>query len=378
MKFYHIFYKKNIIIIFLIFCFRICCAQTTFQVCDKTPLKDTLRGTESFSKVIDDRFDNYQLFSCATDTLSIVNNYGSHSFMACIEKAFNHHYHLSISPDMVWLLLCQGFAIHVRQDKAKFEQFMVKHTGKKNLTRYRVDANTDSTAWQSLIENITTQIRENTKENMSNLMIKKFSTTGNKELYTYQIALMDAMSPYFEYEDYSLCGIPQITLEGSQQDWKDLKTYAQEFTKYGLDWWVKELNPIFEEFIAASVGKVNKQFWNSIYMINPNEEGCLGQRANGWSYKFFPYIKTCFECDEGIAFMKNPILGNKTSTKITFMELPNGISAVSFEWSLPNGGKQNMQLVAGFMGYTMTEETYLVRPYIHWAVLKQVPNKKND
>ena len=34
---------------------------------------------------------------------------------------------------------------------------------------------------------------------------------------------MDSMQYYFEYLCQTYCGIPQITLEGSVEDWKDLK-----------------------------------------------------------------------------------------------------------------------------------------------------------
>ena len=36
-----------------------------------------------------------------------------HAFMATMHFAYANHYPMTISPDMVWLLIAQGFAIHV-------------------------------------------------------------------------------------------------------------------------------------------------------------------------------------------------------------------------------------------------------------------------
>jgi hypothetical protein len=69
--------------------------------------------------------------------------------------------------------------------------------------------------------------------NVRELVECNFSTSGPVELTASQVALMDAMSPYFDYEIMAICGIPEVTLTGTVEDWKKVKgrsaeSYTQE------------------------------------------------------------------------------------------------------------------------------------------------------
>jgi hypothetical protein len=59
--------------------------------------------------------------------------------------------------------------------------------------------------------------------NVRELVECNFSCTGPVELTASQVALMDAMSPYFHYEMLCICGIPEVTLTGTVDDWKKVK-----------------------------------------------------------------------------------------------------------------------------------------------------------
>ena len=63
-----------------------------------------------------------------------------------------------------------------------------------------------------------------------------------------RIVLLDAMQSYFEYVVHTLCGIPTITLEGTQEDWKDLAARVQGFREFGLELWLDVLSPILDQF----------------------------------------------------------------------------------------------------------------------------------
>lgn len=59
-----------------------------------------------------------------------------------------------------------------------------------------------------------------TKGTIRTAMQCDFTTTGPVELTVSQIAFMDALQPYFNYSMAPICGIPQVTLTGTMDDWK--------------------------------------------------------------------------------------------------------------------------------------------------------------
>jgi len=46
---------------------------------------------------------------------------------------------------------------------------------------------------------------------------------------------MGAMKTYFTYKMFIECGIPEITLEGTLEDWLEIKRRIQKFRKYNQD-----------------------------------------------------------------------------------------------------------------------------------------------
>ena len=80
--------------------------------------------------------------------------------------------------------------------------------------------------------------------------------------------MMDAFKEYFEYYFSTLCGIPEITLEGTVDDWKKLQVKTLSLAQFDLQWWTDPLKEILDEFVKASSGNVDGEFWKSIYKIS--------------------------------------------------------------------------------------------------------------
>ena len=83
-----------------------------------------------------------------------------------------------------------------------------------------------------------------------------FTTTGPVERAAAQLVIMDAFKEYFSYTLHTLCGIPEITLEGTMSDWIALKEKAIALRDFDLSWWTDELNPILDQFVEAASGRV--------------------------------------------------------------------------------------------------------------------------
>jgi len=169
------------------------------------------------------------------------------------------------------------------------------------------------------------------------------------------------------------CGIPEITLEGTPQDWAKVKQKAIYLRKFKLDWWIDQLIPILNEFERASKGHINKVFWRN--MVNYHEGGACRPNdpdyVKGWIIKFFPYDK-----------YKNR---NNFNESFRYKDLPSEITKTDFIHIdvLNDGSVVETPLViwAGFVGLKQDTATFSLKPTIGWMIqrreLNSLANKEN-
>ncbi|KAH0802665.1 DUF4419 domain-containing protein [Histomonas meleagridis] len=72
-------------------------------------------------------------------------NYGNNTVFQGFISAYKRHYPFTLSPDIVWLLILQGFSRHINNNSEKFRSSFVDFQGKKELCVDRTDL-TPSTA----------------------------------------------------------------------------------------------------------------------------------------------------------------------------------------------------------------------------------------
>src|SRR5581483_3113023 len=121
--------------------------------------------------------------------------------------------------------------------------------------------------WQKVITNFRCQIKDNIGADLAKITDCRFSTTNSAEQIALSIGLMNTMSPYFTYSMTIMCGIPEIRLEGTVEDWKRIRSLLNELRKYNLDWWINRLAPIIDEFVLARQEVVHQKFWSEIFKV---------------------------------------------------------------------------------------------------------------
>ena len=302
---------------------------------------------------------------------------GDDNFYKCIVQAYADHHPLVLSPDMVWLIISQGFSRYVNAHTEEMRDLLVFHEGKMELV---VNSNNNiflpSGDWELLLNDFSTCIARNTKGELADLMTADFTTTGITERIASQISLMDVVKKYFIYTNISgACGIPSITLEGSPNDWQKVLDKVRCLKKYHLEEWASDLEDILKEFVKASKGNHNTSFWQSIVKkrrIDQIKAGnwCLTDPKkitylDGWFLKFFPNA-----------------LG-ETSDSVTWnTDMPQEIVRVSFRQVLtdPDTGVPldtiPMQLWAGFVGVEEDAKTRALTPKIGW--LARIADEESD
>jgi hypothetical protein len=344
----------------------------TFSLADVLPAEDLLKEV-SYEKAVRRMVRDVESYPQLEKTLVPTQ---MHAFVDAVGRAYSEHRPLVISPDMIWLLICQGFSQHVNNDPEKLRAQFVTHAGKKELVVYVdprefIKGRADN-PFQKVFPAFTRQIEANTLAKIHDIVTAPFSTTGPVEKAAFEITLMDAMKSFFSYTMIVICGIPQITLEGSVQDWQAVLARTKKLRHYQLDWWIDELIPVLEEFVMARAGKVNRSFWNSIYFYHAPKSSmpCSPDRpfVYGWIIKFFPYLP---------GGLKNPFLQDARNMKdgLKIREFHTGVSSTEFTWiDRVRNEKYDMEFLAGFIGIDQDDQTKALRPEIGWAVREAEKN----
>ncbi len=350
----------------------------TFSVHDVEPVLTALetRKTRELLKFLLRDFDPYDapepLYLSGYNSQSLVETGNYHALLSTIHLAFSQHRPLILSPDMIWITILQGFAQHVKNNTEELRHLLVNHAGKERIEITRQETFVDSPEydWESVIHDFAACLNERVAENYSNF-VSDFSTTGPLERVVCEVALLDVFQSYFEYIMYCVCGIPEITLEGSPDDWMKLREKVEFLAPYKLDWWLPHLREITEHFHRAANGDVDKEFWQDIYK-QMNTYGA--DTLNGWIVKLIPYVRSG---STGDCIFRNPVLSEDPALweqdrgGIRTNALPSGLAQVPFTIELTQEKEtKQMQFLAGFVGAEQDTVTSAVRPMLGWAVRK--------
>ena len=300
---------------------------------------------------------------------------GKDVFFQTIVRAYAEHRPLVLSPDMVWLLISQGFARYVNAHSDELRDQIVSHTEKMDLvvetTKNLLYEDAD---WKKLIAGFAAQINEYTKGDVAKTITADFTTTGVTERIVSQVTLMETVKTYFDYVvHYMGCGIPSITLMGTPQDWQKVLEKTEQLEKYGMGDWFKSLKPILTEFIKASEGKPNQAFWqNMVKKENPDK--LVGNKVcdfrkptvlDGWMLKLFPD-------ENGLTLDQVPHIH----------EMPSERVYVDFRYQVIDIANGNvivdtpMELIAGYIGTEVDTLTHALTPKMGWMVRQIESNEK--
>lgn len=290
-------------------------------------------------------------------------------------KAWCQHRPVVLSPDAIWLVICQQVSYCINKDPEAYRALLVDHEGKKTLeVKTEEDLFSGKADWPKLIAGFTSQIGLYTKGDITTTLVADFTTTGVDERIASEMTLMDVVKPYFNYEIiYAVCGIPSITLTGTPDDWRKVLEKTRALEAFGFGWWTSELEPILEEFILAAEGKPDYWFWKDIVSkTRPRTiqgPSCMRKpkpqtRFDGWFLKFFPFD------NKG----RSP-----ESVTITQNMLPETV-VVPFKYKTINDAgavlsERPMELVAGIVGVLEDAQTFTLTPKIGWFVRTVKPEE---
>jgi hypothetical protein len=305
--------------------------------------------------------------ACAASQRDLVES-GWHPLLAALHAAFAHHLPIVLSPDDVWLAIVHGASLHVRENADAVRSRLVEGTGKKTITVRRDDfvKGSPDNDWSGCLAQFSDAIAGFIGKKRD-LFVGAFSTTGPVEKAAQEVALMSVMRPFVDFRVVTRCGIPEVTLLGTPEDWESIRVRAGVLAELDLGWWSSALEPVLAQFAAASRGTIDRAFWRSLYKY---EEGSGGPWVTGWINALFPFV-VCSRAGE-TRTRRNRLATDwgeveNTSDAPTSWSFPRGLGSVDFVWEYLRS-KIAMELVGGFVGVSQDPASLAVRPAIGWAV----------
>lgn len=338
-------------------------ADVTFEVCDVSwhgHLLDAL----PYSDAVEERIGEYEACSGRDGTLVPVK---ANALVEAVRMAYSGHRPLVLSPDIVWLCICQGFAAHVDENADSLRYRIVAHEGKQEIV---IDVmgftkGDPHNPWGRIFPVFCDSIRGYLVADLNPILLPTFTTTTPIEAAAFQVTFMDALDSYFSYTVRNICGIPSITLLGTPADWEMVLKHARELRQFDLDWWIDDLEPVLEQFVAASKGEIDKEFWGAIYSRMQTSDDPM---ITGWFLKLFPYLPSGRD-----AYRKSPCVGPeaKTCRGLYPDTLPSGIAKTDLrliDCTVVPPASFPMEIMAGFIGVSQDPETMGLKPEIAWIV----------
>lgn len=239
-------------------------------------------------------------------------------------------------------------------------------------------------------------MQENVKDkDLREWVIPAFSTTTPTDRAVGSILLMCSLKAYFSYEAILMCGIPSVTLEGSEDDWKLLHSRLSKLNDFDsnpdspLKSWHNLLAPLITNFIdcftafsptgdPARADEL-RDFFQKIAKIQSGGSG--SPTLDGWITFFCPFDtkgKWQLHPSDQRGFWRKPygpdIFGPSMphaewTAQLDTTDVPLGYSEVDMHLN-DNGEEMETTLIAGMAGYRIEGEDTIAPAPGWWIFVK--------
>lgn len=323
----------------------------------------------------------------------------SGGFVDTVFYSYQKHHNLIIRPDDVWTAIIVQFSRYINANAEALRHSFVDFEGKKKL-EVIFYAPIDRVPISEFINKIVSLIDENVDPRLSYWAKPNFTTTTMNDKLTAGAAFMATVQQYFDYSMLLvLCGIPEVTILGDVNDWKDIRRRVEKLKEFELHGqeimakWSRMLGEILDEFIKVKEGKQkDDEFWKQAIRVDYKtiELGCSVENQtylNGWITTFSAFdmsgiwqdgTKHRFSEFEDLESESlpdpSPWLRIRTD-KIT----PGIVHApiqIYDEFAKPEEREYTGAIITGHMGYAVKTDETTIQPLSGWAMT--ITNKAPD
>ena len=339
---------------------------------------------QQFTEMVENQYhlDDYWVLGASPNFYtSKVYTRGINNILQGFYSAYENHLPIRLTPDIIWLLIVQGFSHHVNYNAKNLREKFVNFEGKKKLEiiipKYHSYKQMKSEDYAELLENLTEKIKENVGVELINTIDFNFSTSNKITKVVGYASIMSSLKKFFKFEGFChMCNYPYIILEGKLEDWENILKKTKDLSKYDLEKWVSMLELPLKEIIETKKGKINKQFWKNILYPDKIDEiieiGTYKYKTiqvdgiNGWLCTFFPYYTDGY-------FRYISSIKTKDLWKI-----PEKILKTPLLMKSDDEGETPMIIYSGFLGMKVDKEKdNLVTAEIGWYVKEKCNDNKD-
>ena len=308
----------------------------------------------------------------------ILNAECSNGFIGSLLYAYNKHIPLTIRPDDVWISIMAVFARYVCANAEQMRDKFVDHEGSKELKvliEHTEISTIDKKTLEDMVHETILEILKNVKHDIS-WMICDFTTSSILDKMVSSLLVIGTTQKYFHWNIGTSCLFPQITLEGTLEDWYKLKEKCKLLENFSfekkdyrdktineLKMWSNDLIPVIDKFIQtykrADDTNINDLFkwWNTALSEDVQGSGG-GIHLCGWSRIFSPFaFGQNGECYYVYRAWKQIHMSKICSTSVT----------VPIKFELQNETK-DMHFTAGLIGSIYDKDTNNIRIKPGWTL----------
>jgi hypothetical protein len=324
-----------------------------------------------------------KIYHCSSklDEAIYVSGLRGHPILEGYYQSYAKHIPVTVSPDILWMLIVQGFSRHIDQNAEKLRNKFVDFDGQKALIvggdEWTIEEITRE-GWESTFAAFVELIKRNAGDSMIKIITPTFSTTTPTIQVSSQIAIMSCFKNYFKYiRLYGGCGFPYINLQGTLKDYEELKSKVEKLKGFDIDDWIMELIIIIDKIIETKKGKIDIDFWKNMIKnketMEPRGSGALTKVENidGWLLNFYPYYKVddvfkkCEKLVRKADFNKPLDVKNLKNIPEEMVEVP-----LIMHHKI-TGKDTELTIKTGFLGM-IQEKNGLAKPEIGWFITNKI------
>lgn len=207
--------------------------------------------------------------------------------------AYNKHHNIILRPEDFWCAVMTQFSLYMEKYAEQLRNTFVDFAGEKEL-EVTIIGNLHNAPYDQFTQLMSDQIAANIKDpSIRDWVIPAFTTSTNTDRTVFSVILMASMQKYFSYTCHLECGIPNVTLLGTTEDYENLAKRVDRLLEFDCGTglmvkWHKYLAPIFAELIRCTKLSPNKDFWAKI--CSDIGGGSGPTYLSGWITAF-----TCFD-----------------------------------------------------------------------------------
>lgn len=303
-------------------------------------------------------------------------SYGPNSSLLiyALNTCYDFHLPFALSPEVIWYTIISEIATCVKKDPETYAHLYT--TTPKEKQEIIVYINTfkygQPNDWGMGIAQFKPELEARIPSGILEHTVKTFSTSTPEVDISLLMTFMDAASPFYSYTMRTCCGIPDIKLLGTLDDWSSIRLSVQTFQTWfpALELYLSNVIEVLNKIINSYLtDDVDTEFWSNIYKLGG---GSGGPYINGWITQFFAYqySRRC-----GATLIQHRKEGrNRYDTYLTSADMPTHISTIDFIWEYYDQ-KIPMKFVTGIMGIEIDDEGYYT-PKLGFGVIETPPKEK--